>query len=92
MVQCCAIDHVLPTFAPTYITMDIEGSEIEALKGCEQTIRKHKPALAISVYHRISDLWNVPLYIESLGVGYKMYLRNYTGYPAETILYAVCEK
>lgn len=91
-IQCCSIDHVLPTFAPTYITMDIEGSEIEALKGCEQTIRKHKPALAISVYHRISDLWNVPSYIESLGVGYKMYLRNYTGYPAETILYAVCEK
>jgi FkbM family methyltransferase len=90
-IQCCSIDHVLPTFAPTYITMDIEGSEIEALKGCEQTIRKHKPALAISVYHRISDLWNVPSYIESLGVGYKMYLRNYTGYPAETILYAVME-
>jgi FkbM family methyltransferase len=91
MVQCCAIDHVLPTFAPTYITMDIEGAELEALSGCEQTIKNNKPALAISVYHRISDLWNVPLYIESLGVGYRMYLRNYTGYPAETILYAVME-
>lgn len=89
IIQCVAIDHVLPSFKPTYITMDIEGAELEALKGAENTIKKYKPALAICVYHKQDHLWKIPQYIHSLGLNYKLYLRNYTGCISETVLYAV---
>jgi len=87
-IQCVAIDHVLPGFHPTIITMDIEGAEMEALKGAEQTIRTSRPDLAICVYHAPHHLWEIPLYLNSLDLGYRLYLRNYTSLTGETILYA----
>lgn len=90
-VQCVAIDHVLWGFRPTYITMDVEGAEPEALRGAEQMLRSDRPDLAICVYHRPEHLWEVLLWIDSLDVGYQFTLRNYTGFPAETVLYATTE-
>ena len=68
-----------------YIKMDIEGSELQALKGAEATIKKHRPFLAVCLYHRKNDLIEIPLYIKSLGVEYDYYLRG--GY--HTILWAI---
>ena len=87
-IQCVSIDHVLPGFCPTFINMDIEGAEPEALKGAEKTIRANRPDLAICVYHSPSHLWQLPLHLHGLGIGYKLYLRNYTSYTGETVLYA----
>jgi FkbM family methyltransferase len=88
-VQTVSLDHVLPGFNPTYIIMDIEGAELEALKGAEETIRSSRPDLAICVYHSPSHLWEIPLFLERLGVGYRFFLRNYTSLTGETVLYAV---
>lgn len=88
LIQCVALDHVLPGFKPTFISMDIEGAELEALKGAETLIRENKPDLAISVYHAPKDIWGIPLYIESLRLGYKSYLRNYSSFTDETVFYA----
>ena len=87
-IQTVTIDHVLPGFDPTYIIMDIEGAELEALKGAEQTIRTSRPDLAICVYHAPHHLWEIPLYLHGLNLGYKFYLRNYTSFTGETVLYA----
>jgi FkbM family methyltransferase len=88
-IQCVSIDHVLPGFHPTFISMDIEGAELEALKGAEKTLRESRPDLGICVYHCPSHLWEIPLYLHNLGVGYRLYLRNYTSFTGETVLYAV---
>jgi FkbM family methyltransferase len=87
-IQCVSIDHVLPDFHPTFINMDIEGAESEALKGAERTIRENRPGLAICVYHAPNHLWEIPLYLQSLELGYRFYLRNYTSFTGETVLYA----
>jgi FkbM family methyltransferase len=87
-IQAVTIDHVLPTFDPTYIIMDIEGAELEALKGAEKTIRASHPDLAICLYHAPHHLWEIPLYIQNLGLNYRLYLRNYTSFTGETVLYA----
>jgi FkbM family methyltransferase len=87
-IQCISLDDILPGFIPTYIKMDIEGAEIEAIKGASNIINEHKPELAISVYHKIEHLWNVPLLIKSLN-NYKFYLRSYEHFNQETVLYAV---
>jgi len=87
-IQTIAIDHAIHGIKPTFIKMDIEGSELKALKGAQQTIVKNEPDLAISVYHLVDHIWEIPLYIAALGVDYKFFLRNYTSYVSETVLYA----
>lgn len=75
--------------APTYIKMDIEGAELGAIRGAEQTIATHKPALALCVYHRPSDFWDIPRAVLSIEPGYKLYLRHYTESIYETVMYFV---
>lgn len=73
----------------TFIKMDIEGAELEALKGCQNTIKKYRPKLAISVYHKKEDLIEIPKYIMSLVPDYHFYLRHYSSGFVETVLYAL---
>jgi len=87
-IQCVALDHVMPGFKPTFIEMDVEGVELEALKGAETLIKENKPDLGICVYHAPNHIWDIPLYIESLHLSYKFHLRNYTSFTSETVLYA----
>lgn len=71
-----------------FIKMDIEGAELEALKGAEAVIRRDKPKLAISVYHKLDDFWRIPLWIQSLGLEYCFFLRHFTIHAEETVLFA----
>lgn len=75
----------------TFIKMDIEGAEIEALKGAKNILIRDKPKLAICIYHKKEDLWEIPYYIKNLVPEYKLYIRHYSNYAHETVLYAVCE-
>jgi FkbM family methyltransferase len=88
LVQCVTLDHVLPGFAPSFICMDVEGVEPEVLKGAEKLIRENRPDLAICVYHSPNHLWDIPLYLHKLDPNYNFYLRNYTTFTTETVLYA----
>lgn len=69
--------------------MDIEGSELEALKGAQQTIKNFKPKLAICIYHKKEDLITIPQYILSLNKNYKLHLRNRQGVGEDTVIYAI---
>jgi FkbM family methyltransferase len=73
----------------TYIKMDIEGAEIEALKGCERTIAEHRPRLAISVYHRPSDYFEIPKLVHAMRQDYRLYLRQHSPFNVDTVLYAI---
>lgn len=85
---CCFDDLELPAKDVTFIKMDIEGSEIKALYGMEKLICRCKPKLAICIYHKFQDIWEIPLYIKYLVPEYKLYIRNYTTYLDEIVLYA----
>lgn len=74
---------------PTFIKMDIEGAELDALKGAKNIIKNHKPKLAICVYHKPEDLWEIPLYIKKINPSYELYLRHYSKEVCETVCYAV---
>jgi FkbM family methyltransferase len=71
-----------------FIKMDIEGSELSALRGAESTIRRWRPKLAISLYHRPEDFFSIPFWIDSLGIGYQLFLDHYSIHHEETVLYA----
>jgi len=72
-----------------FVKMDIEGAELEALRGAEATLRRFRPRLAISAYHKLADLWTLPTFLEGLGVGYRLYLDHHTIHSEETVLYAI---
>lgn len=74
--------------APNYIKMDIEGYERPALLGAKKLIQKHKPKLAISLYHKVDDFVTIPALLKSMVPEYKFYLGHYTIHHEETVLYA----
>jgi len=88
-VDCIDLDHTLATCNPTYIKMDIEGAEIDALAGARRIIEKDRPVLGICVYHRQDHLWRIPLLISSLSNDYKIFLRPYSDEGWELVCYAV---
>ena len=73
----------------TFIKMDIEGAELESLKGAQQIIKKYSPKLAISVYHKPEDIVTIPDYINEINDSYTFYLRHYSFNVWDTILYAI---
>ncbi len=74
---------------PTFIKMDIEGAEVEALEGAKSIISKCLPKLAISAYHRLEHYWEVPLKISEIADGqhYEMCYRHYRSC-FDTVLFA----
>ncbi len=74
-----------------FIKMDIEGSELAALKGAQEVLRAQRPRLAISLYHRPEDFFTIPLWLDNLGCDYRFYLDHYSIHHEETVLYASTE-
>jgi len=60
-----------------YIKLDIEGSELETLRGATKTITRWKPKMAICVYHKPEDLFTLPLYIKHLRSDYEFQFRHH---------------
>lgn len=83
------IDTLLNGEKVTFIKMDIEGAEYDALQGARSTIKKYTPKLAISIYHKTEDLLDIPLLIHEINPNYNFHLRHYSPTVIETVLYAI---
>jgi FkbM family methyltransferase len=88
-VEVTSIDEVLRGEPVTYIKMNIEGAEQEALRGAAASITRWRPKLAISAYHRAQDLWQIPELVREIHAGYRLFLRQHDGGVIETVLYAL---
>ncbi|MDA8447220.1 FkbM family methyltransferase [Paracidovorax valerianellae] len=72
---------------PTFIKIDIEGFELAALRGSAKAIAGGKPKLALSAYHRPTDLLDLTNYVDSISTGYVLGLRHHTEERWDTCLY-----
>jgi len=88
VIELTTIDEELKDIPVTFIKMDIEGEEFNALLGAEETIRKWKPKLAVSVYHNMDDILRIPDLILKMVPEYRFAFRHYTPAHVETIMYA----
>lgn len=73
------------------IKMDVEGAEREALTGAARILRTYAPKLAISAYHRLDDLYELPRRIREIHPGYRFWLDHHTIHREETVLYGLVE-
>jgi FkbM family methyltransferase len=88
-INTTTIDYITRNDSVSFIKMDIEGAEAEAIKGAKDTIMKHKPKLAVCLYHKPEDILEIPLLIHDLVPEYKFYIRHHSLMFVETVLYAV---
>jgi len=89
VVDCVRLDDLLRDTPPTFIKMDIEGAELDALEGARAAIQTHRPILSICVYHQQSDLWRIPLFVHSLAEDYLLFLRPHDVDGWQLVCYAV---
>lgn len=87
-IKCVVMDEILSDKKPTFIKMDLQGHEAYALFGAKKIIETFHPVLAISVYHYVHDLWELPLMMKHFYSGYSFFLRAYK-HEEEYICYAV---
>lgn len=88
-IKLTSIDEVARNKNVIFIKMDIEGSELNALKGAELTIIQSRPVLAICVYHKPGDILAILEYLSKICPDYCFYLRHYGDFDQETVLYAI---
>lgn len=90
IVKVDSLDNVLGTDKDiSFVKMDVEGAELKALQGAKKLIQKNKPKLAISVYHKPSDIYEIPQLLLEFNQNYIFYLRQYFFLNYETVLYAI---
>lgn len=89
IVEVVALDDQPFAEDTTFIKMDIEGAEYQAIQGAEKIIRMNKPNLAICLYHRPEDVFDIPQLILSYRPDYKFIVRHYFLNNWETVLYAI---
>ena len=83
------IDEVCADFSPNLIKMDVEGAEAASIRGAVNIIRSCRPALAISIYHKPEDLWDLILMVHQLDLNYQLYIRTHGQNGFDTVLYAL---
>lgn len=90
-VPVLRLDDLLSGESVTSLKMDVEGFEPHALDGARTLISTSRPALLVAVYHQVRHLWELPLWIHDLGLGYRIELRHHDRSMSETVCYALPE-
>jgi len=88
-VEAIALDEALNGIAPTYMKLDIEGSEAEALEGARETISRHRPKMAVCLYHLPDHLWSIPLRLNELLPNSLFTMRTYASDGFECVCYCI---
>lgn len=86
-IEVRALDDVLEGKKITYIKMDIEGAEYEALQGARKLIMENRPRMAISVYHKFEDFVILADLVLKMHPDYRIAFRHYGYDDLETVMY-----
>lgn len=82
----CA-DYIIGENDITYIKADVEGAEVDFIKGAANIIKTKKPKMQIACYHKSDDLINIPNEVLKIRNDYKVYMRHFSSLPAWDTVY-----
>ena len=88
-VKADTLDSFTHGRPPSFIKLDIEGAEIDALEGARATIQRHAPVLAVCVYHRQDHIWRVPWLLHQWRDDYAFFLRPHNEEGWDLVCYAI---
>jgi FkbM family methyltransferase len=88
-IAAASLDEVLVNKKIHFIKFDVEGGEIEAIIGAKNLILENRPVLAISLYHRPVDLWEIPELLQKLCINYSFYIRQHFFNSFDSVIYAI---
>jgi FkbM family methyltransferase len=88
-IQCVAVDDLLYGDPVNIIKLDVEGAEIETLKGMQKLIEKQKPSLLVSAYHAPEHLYEIIDLISAWNLEYRFHLRVHEYNTFGTVIYAI---
>ena len=84
-----ALDSLLPDAGVTFLKLDVEGAEREALRGARTVISRGRPVAAVCVYHGPRDLWEIPRVLREYLPDHRCFLRQHQFDGYELVIYAV---
>lgn len=87
IVNVIRLDDSHADYNINFLKMDIEGSELDTLKGSVSLIKTQQPSLAIAVYHKPDDIWNIPLWFLDNFKAPRFSFRQHHHWGLELILY-----
>lgn len=85
-VDVVCMDAAIKRVGNVYIKLDIEGAEMEALRGMPRLLESN-PLIAVSIYHKPNDLWEIPLYLMKRAAPAKLRIRQHGHHGFDTVLY-----
>lgn len=88
-IEAVTLDEALYGISPTYMKFDIEGSEADALEGGRETIARHRPKMAVCLYHCPDHLWKIPLRLNELLPNSHFSMRTYAADGFECVCYCI---
>lgn len=88
-IAAVALDELLHGQDVNFIKLDVEGAEIQALRGAEGLIKRFRPVMAISLYHRPRDVWEIPELLSPICKEYLFYIRQHHYNSFDSVLYAI---
>lgn len=88
-IAVAALDEVLAGHTVDFIKLDVEGAELQALQGARKLISGSRPVLAVSLYHRPQDLWELPLALAELCEDYRLHVRQHFFNTFDSVIYAL---
>jgi len=75
--------------SPSFLKVHTEGCEAKVLSAGIQTLQKHRPIIATTVYHRRRDLFEVAKLLFDQMPDYRFYFRCHSYVGASGVLYAL---
>jgi FkbM family methyltransferase len=90
VVEGVSLDDVVAEHRPAsvdFIKMDIEGAELDALRGAVDTIRRFRPSMALSIYHELAHHWEVPRAVLDIDPDYRLAFNHYSDMSDGSVMY-----
>lgn len=88
-IETVTIDELAYQYKPTFLKVNIEGADVDAIKGAQRVISEFAPIIAVQGHHKVEHLWEIVEVIQGFNKkDYHFFLRNYGGI-SEYTFYAI---